>query len=59
MKFAGRTDVSLVREFFQIHGVPESRDNFAQFFENYVFWLDQILSQSVGRECAGVREFPR
>jgi phosphoglycolate phosphatase-like HAD superfamily hydrolase len=57
MKFAGRTDVSLVREFFRIHGVPESRENFAQFFENYVFWLEQILGHSVGRECLGVRNF--
>ena len=57
MKFAGRTDVSLVREFFKIHGVPESRDNFQQFFENYVFWLEQILGQTAGRECADVRNF--
>ena len=57
MKFAGRTDVSLVREFFKIHGVPESRDNFDQFFANYVFWLEHILGHSVGCECAGVRNF--
>lgn len=57
MKFAGRTDVSLVREFFKIHGVPESRDNFQQFFENYVFWLEHILAGSTGRECEGVRNF--
>lgn len=57
MKFAGRTDVSLVREFFKIHGVPESHDNFDQFFENYVFWLENILGHSIGRECAGVRGF--
>jgi len=57
MKFAGRTDVSLVREFFKLHGVSASRDHFEQFFENYVFWLDQILSQSSGSDCAGVRDF--
>ena len=57
IKFAGRTDVSLVREFFKIHGVSESRDNFEQFFESYVFWLDEILSHSSGSECAGVRYF--
>jgi phosphoglycolate phosphatase-like HAD superfamily hydrolase len=57
MRFAGRTDVSLVREFFKIHGVPESSDNFQQFFENYVFWLEHILGHSLGRECAGVRDF--
>ena len=57
MRFAGRTDVSLVREFFKIHGVPESVDNFQQFFDNYVFWLEHILGHSVGRECEGVRNF--
>lgn len=57
IKFAGRTDVSLVREFFKIHGVPETPDNFRQFFDNYVFWLEQILGASLGRECAGVRQF--
>ncbi len=57
MKFAGRTDVSLVREFFKLHGVPESRDNFRQFFENYVFWLEHILGHSAGRECVAVRNF--
>jgi phosphoglycolate phosphatase-like HAD superfamily hydrolase len=57
MKFAGRTDVSLVREFFQLHGVPESADNFRQFFDNYVFWLEQIVAQSNGGHCAGVVGF--
>jgi beta-phosphoglucomutase-like phosphatase (HAD superfamily) len=51
MRFAGRTDVSLVREFFKIHGVTESRENFQQFFENYVFWLEHILGHSIGSEC--------
>jgi len=57
MKFAGRTDVSLVREFFRLHGVPESRENFRQFFDNYVFFLDHILAQGHGNECLGVSKF--
>ena len=57
MKFAGRTDVSLVREFFGIHGVPASVENLGDFFENYVFWLEHIVAQSTGGECAGVRNF--
>jgi len=57
MKFAGRTDVSLVREFFKIHGVPESRENFSRFFDHYVFFLDQILKRSNGSECVGVFKF--
>lgn len=57
MKFAGRTDVSLVREFFQIHGVAETHENFRKFFENYVFWLEHVVAQSTGGQCAGVTGF--
>ena len=57
MKFAGRTDVSLVREFFRIHGLAESPGNFEQFFEHYVFWLHHILEQNGGETCLGIREF--
>ena len=37
ISFAGRTDVNLVREFFGIHGIPATPENFARFFERYVF----------------------
>jgi phosphoglycolate phosphatase len=57
MKFAGRTDVSLVREFFRIHDLAESSENFQRFFECYVFWLDHLIAQSAGDTCAGVRKF--
>ena len=56
IKFSGRTDVSLVREFFRIHDLPETPEHFAQFFERYVFWLDQILARSHTQICPGVRE---
>lgn len=56
MRFAGRTDVGLVREFFTMNGIPPSPDNFRRFFEQYAFWLDHILAQSQTEECPGVRE---
>jgi phosphoglycolate phosphatase-like HAD superfamily hydrolase len=56
MKFAGRTDVSLVREFFRIHALPETPEHFAQFFARYVFWLDHILARSKTQICPGVWE---
>jgi phosphoglycolate phosphatase len=59
MKFAGRTDVSLVREFFQIHGLAGTPKNFEIFFEHYVFWLHHILEQNGGETCRGIREFIR
>ena len=57
LKFAGRTDVSLVREFFQYHAIAETPGNFELFFEQYVFWLDYILGHSETDSCPGVREF--
>jgi phosphoglycolate phosphatase len=55
IKFAGRTDVSLVREFFSLHGIPASSENFERFFDRYVYWLDHILGHSQSAECPGVR----
>src|SRR5438552_13799643 len=57
LKFAGRTDVSLVREFFSYHRIPATPENFQRFFERYVFWLDHILRESEAKVCAGVWEF--
>lgn len=57
MKFAGRTDVGLVREFFTRNHLPPIPENFARFFDRYVFWLDHILSHSHTRECPGIRPF--
>ena len=57
IRFAGRTDVNLVREFFGIHNIPATPQNFERFFERYVFWLDQIVAQTNGALCRGAREF--
>ncbi len=56
MKFAGRTDVSLVREFFKIHQIAETPENFARFFGRYVFWLDHFLGHGKTQTCPGVWE---
>jgi phosphoglycolate phosphatase-like HAD superfamily hydrolase len=56
LKFAGRTDYSLVREFFHLHRVHPSPGNFERFFERYVFWLDHMLEHSRTEVCPGVRE---
>ena len=57
IKFAGRTDVSLVREFLGFHQIPATPENFRRFFDNYVFWLHEILEQTNGDACRGVRKF--
>jgi phosphoglycolate phosphatase len=59
LKFGGRTDGSLLREFFGFHNIPPTPENFGRFFDRYVFWLDQILRQSDAVVCPGVWEFIR
>jgi phosphoglycolate phosphatase-like HAD superfamily hydrolase len=57
LKFAGRTDTGLVREFFDYHRIPMTRENTERFFEHYVFLLDYILSRGAPRPCQGVLDF--
>jgi phosphoglycolate phosphatase-like HAD superfamily hydrolase len=59
MKFAGRTDTALVREFFVYHGIEPTPENAAHFLDIYVFWLDHLLPQCHGNVCPGVRQFLR
>lgn len=56
MKFAGRTDVGLVREFFRLNHIDPDAEHFRRFFESYVFWLDHILAQSETAACPGIWE---
>ncbi|NDH54707.1 MAG: HAD family hydrolase, partial [Betaproteobacteria bacterium] len=59
MRFAGRTDFSLVREGFQHNDIPATPENFERFFERYTFWLDHILARSQTEICRGVWEMLR
>jgi len=59
LRFAGRTDGSLVREFFTRHAIPPSEENFQRFFDRYVFWLDHLMQTSRSEVCAGVEDFLR
>lgn len=59
LKFAGRTDTALVREFFSFHQIEPTPENLKRFFARYVFWLDHILRESQTALCPGVWEFLR
>jgi len=59
VSFAGRTDMSLVRELFGIYHIPATRENFKRFFESYVFWLDHLMTRNAGTACPGVKELIR
>jgi phosphoglycolate phosphatase len=54
LKFAGRTDIGLVREFFEFHQIKVTPENLQRFFEHYVFWLDHLLTESRTEVCPGV-----
>jgi phosphoglycolate phosphatase len=54
LKFAGRTDYSIVREFFTAHNIPVTPANFTRFFDRYIFWLEQIMRDAEVQVCAGV-----
>jgi len=57
LKFAGRTDYSLVREFFWFNHIEPTPGNFDRFFERYAFWLDHLLRESHTELCPGVWKF--
>lgn len=57
MRFAGRTDMSLAREFFDRHRIDPTPADFRRFFEHYVFVLDQLVAQLDGQICPGVVDF--
>src|SRR5262245_60934352 len=56
LNFAGRTDPSIVRDFFEQHQIEATVENFRRFFDRYVFWLDHLLGQLTGRVLPGVHE---
>jgi phosphoglycolate phosphatase-like HAD superfamily hydrolase len=54
LKFAGRTDVAILREFFVHNAIEPSSENFEQFFEAYVFMLEHMLHSLPGGVHRGV-----
>src|SRR5215207_2643381 len=56
LHFAGRTDPSIVRDFFHQHGIAPTAANFGRFFDAYVFLLDELLRRLEGRILPGVQQ---
>ncbi len=59
IQFAGRTDVSLVREIFALSDIPANEENFRRFFDAYVHCLANLMHGCQGEICPGVTEFIR
>jgi phosphoglycolate phosphatase-like HAD superfamily hydrolase len=56
LQFAGRTDPSIVRDFFHQHDIEPSATNFQRFFDHYVFHLDHLLGELDGCVLPGVHQ---
>ncbi len=57
LKFAGRTDVSLVREFFNLHKIDPTPEHFQRFFNVYIHWLEKMVADCDGGIFQGVENF--
>jgi phosphoglycolate phosphatase len=56
LKFAGRTDVSLVREFFSLHQIEPTPKHFERFFAVYVACLEKMILECKGEVCPGIAD---
>src|SRR5688572_22787517 len=54
LKFAGRTDIAILREFFLHNAIEPSAENFERFYDAYVFMLDHMLEALPGGVHPGV-----
>ncbi len=54
MRFHGRTDTSLVREFLRLNGLADSPENQERFLAAYLLLLDEELERHRGESCPGV-----
>lgn len=57
LRFCGRTDVSLVREFFVMNGIEPSAENFERFFRAYINQLQSHMRDCKGGICPGISDF--
>lgn len=54
IRFHGQTDGSIVRQFLQAHGLPDTEAERQRFLDAYVFFLDEELHRHPGTLCPGV-----
>lgn len=57
LNFAGRTDHSILREFFELYKIEHRPEHAERFFDRYAFWLDYFMRQLNGEVCPGARKF--
>jgi phosphoglycolate phosphatase len=52
--YAGRTDRSIVRDLFRLHGVADTPENFQRFVAAYLAHLPDCLGRNQGRVLPGI-----
>lgn len=57
LQFAGRTDPSIVRDFFTEHSIAATEKNFQRFFARYVVHLEKLLVELNGCVLPGVHHW--
>lgn len=54
IEIAGRTDSGIARQLLRKHGLPETAENFARFYDGYLHFLPKLLPETNGRLLPGV-----
>lgn len=59
VEIAGRTDSGIARQMLAFHGLPETPENLAAFFDGYLQFLPEELPTSPGACCRASCNFSR
>ncbi len=59
LNFAGRTDLSIIRDFFVMNQIEATPENFQRFLSRYLLHLQKLIVQLQGRVLPGVLEMIR
>ena len=54
VSFSGRTDRSIISDFFRLHGVVDSKAHFDRFCDRFIEWLRVTLPKRQGRVLPGI-----
>ncbi len=54
--YAGRTDRSIIRDLFRLHGIADTPENFERFVSAYLAHLPECLARMNGRVLPGIAE---
>lgn len=59
LNFAGRTDTSIIRDFFVMNQIEATPENFQRFLSRYLVHLEKLIVELEGQVLPGVHEMIR